>query len=110
MPAHCFGFWDRPWVGLLGWKAKAEIGRRRELGFLPPLYIQAWPIGRSQDKCQTQKDSIPDCVPEVGQSHCSIPRKHLQLYQNMSIWVQARNALGTSASPKLCLAPMDVGG
>ncbi|XP_059741187.1 granulocyte colony-stimulating factor receptor isoform X2 [Bos taurus] len=63
---------------------------------------------KSQDKCQTQKDSIPDCVPEVGQSHCSIPRKHLQLYQNMSIWVQARNALGTSASPKLCLAPMDV--
>lgn len=65
---------------------------------------------KSQDKCQTQKDSIPDCVPEVGQSHCSIPRKHLQLYQNMSIWVQARNALGTSVSPKLCLAPMDVGG
>lgn len=63
---------------------------------------------KSQDKCQKQKDSIPDCVPEVGQSHCSIPRKHLQLYQNMSIWVQARNALGTSVSPKLCLAPMDV--
>ncbi|XP_069442653.1 granulocyte colony-stimulating factor receptor isoform X6 [Ovis canadensis] len=63
---------------------------------------------KSQDKCQTQKDSIPDCVPEDGQSHCAIPRKHLQLYQNMSIWVQARNALGTSISPKLCLAPMDV--
>ncbi|XP_027823775.1 granulocyte colony-stimulating factor receptor isoform X4 [Ovis aries] len=63
---------------------------------------------KSQDKCQTQKDSIPDCVPEDGQSHCAIPRKHLQLYQNMSIWVQARNALGTSVSPKLCLAPMDV--
>ncbi|XP_055258176.1 granulocyte colony-stimulating factor receptor isoform X6 [Moschus berezovskii] len=63
---------------------------------------------KSQDKCQTQKDSIPDCVPEDGQRCCSIPRKHLQLYQNMSIWVQARNALGTSISPKLCLAPMDV--
>ncbi|KAM9693402.1 granulocyte colony-stimulating factor receptor isoform 3-T4 [Dama dama] len=63
---------------------------------------------KSQDQCQTQKDSIPDCVPEDGQSHCSIPRRHLQLYQDMSIWVQARNALGTSISPKLCLAPMDV--
>ncbi|KAF4021979.1 hypothetical protein G4228_013243, partial [Cervus hanglu yarkandensis] len=63
---------------------------------------------KSQDQCQTQKDSIPDCVPEDGQRHCSIPRRHLQLYQDMSIWVQARNALGTSISPKLCLAPMDV--
>uniref|UniRef100_A0A8C3W9Q8 Granulocyte colony-stimulating factor receptor n=1 Tax=Catagonus wagneri TaxID=51154 RepID=A0A8C3W9Q8_9CETA len=63
---------------------------------------------KSRGSCQTQEDSIPDCVPEDGQKHCSIPRKHLQLYQNMSIWVQAKNALGTSTSSKLCLVPMDV--
>ncbi|NIG59179.1 granulocyte colony-stimulating factor receptor [Pontoporia blainvillei] len=63
---------------------------------------------KSRGNCQSQEDSIPDCVPEDGQSHCSIPRKHLQLYQNMGIWVQAKNALGTSVSPKLCLVPMDV--
>nr|XP_019793666.1 granulocyte colony-stimulating factor receptor isoform X2 [Tursiops truncatus] len=63
---------------------------------------------KSRGNCQSREDSIPDCVPEDGQSHCSIPRKHLQLYQNMGIWVQAKNALGTSVSPKLCLVPMDV--
>ncbi|XP_037355718.1 granulocyte colony-stimulating factor receptor [Talpa occidentalis] len=63
---------------------------------------------RSRSNCQTQEDSIPDCVPEEGQDHCSIPRKHLQLYQKMVIWVQAKNALGTSKSPQLCLIPSDV--
>ncbi|XP_035294803.1 granulocyte colony-stimulating factor receptor [Cricetulus griseus] len=63
---------------------------------------------RSRDDCQYQKDSILDCVPEDGQNTCSIARKHLILYQNMVIWVQAKNMLGTSESPKLCLDPMDV--
>uniref|UniRef100_A0A8C9Q2Y6 Colony stimulating factor 3 receptor n=1 Tax=Spermophilus dauricus TaxID=99837 RepID=A0A8C9Q2Y6_SPEDA len=63
---------------------------------------------KSRSNCQTQEDSIPDCVPEDGQNSCSIPRKHLLLYQNMVIQVQAENVLGTSLSPKLCLDPMDV--
>lgn len=86
------------------------MGGRREPCFLPPLDTQAWLVGRSRDKCQTEEDSILDCVPAEAQSRCSIPRKHLQLYQSMSIWVQAENALGTSRSPQLCLDPMDVGG
>ncbi|XP_072628007.1 granulocyte colony-stimulating factor receptor isoform X1 [Canis lupus baileyi] len=63
---------------------------------------------KSRGNCQTQEDSILDCVPSDGQNHCSIPRRHLQLYQNMGIWVQAENALGTTKSPQLCLVPMDV--
>ncbi|XP_037683626.1 granulocyte colony-stimulating factor receptor isoform X2 [Choloepus didactylus] len=63
---------------------------------------------KSRGNCQTPEDPIPDCVPKAGQSRCSIPRKHLHLYQNMGIWVQAENALGTSKSLKLCLDPMDV--
>lgn len=63
---------------------------------------------RSRGNCQTQEEAIPDCIPNDKQSHCSIPRKHLQLYQTMGIWVQAENALGTSVSPQLCLDPMDV--
>ncbi|XP_025711691.1 granulocyte colony-stimulating factor receptor isoform X3 [Callorhinus ursinus] len=63
---------------------------------------------KSRGYCQTQEDTVPDCVPNDGQNHCSIPRRHLQLYQNMGIWVQAENALGTSKSPQLCLVPMDV--
>lgn len=83
---------------------------RREPLFRLLLDTQAWPLGRSRGNCQTQEDSILDCVPNDGQNHCSIPRRHLQLYQNMGIWVQAENALGTSKSPQLCLVPMDVGG
>ncbi|XP_013009643.2 granulocyte colony-stimulating factor receptor isoform X2 [Cavia porcellus] len=63
---------------------------------------------KSRGDCQTKEDPIKDCVPADGQSYCSIPRKHLLLYQNMVIWVQAENALGTSLSPQLCLDPMDV--
>lgn len=63
---------------------------------------------RSRADCQYQEDSIPDCVPGDRQNTCSIHRKHLLLYQNMVIWVQAENVLGTSESPKLCLDPMDV--
>lgn len=65
---------------------------------------------KSRDNCQTQEDSILDCVPKDGDSHCSIPRKYLKLYRHMGIWVQAENALGTGKSPQLCLVPMDVGG
>ncbi|XP_038189814.1 granulocyte colony-stimulating factor receptor isoform X1 [Arvicola amphibius] len=63
---------------------------------------------RSRADCQYQEDSILDCVPEDRQNTCSITRKHLFLYQNMVIWVQAENALGISESPKLCFEPMDV--
>nr|XP_051686399.1 granulocyte colony-stimulating factor receptor isoform X1 [Oryctolagus cuniculus] len=63
---------------------------------------------KSRGNCQTQEDAIMGCVPEDTHSYCSIPRKHLLLYQSMGIWVQAENALGTSVSPQLCLDPMDV--
>ena len=89
---------------------EANTGGRREPRFLLLLDTQAWPIGRSRDNCQTQEDSILDCVPKDGDSHCSIPRKYLKLYRHMGIWVQAENALGTGKSPQLCLVPMDVGG
>lgn len=86
------------------------MGGSREHGFPSLLGTQAWPVGRSRGDCQTQEASIPDCVPQGGQSCCSIPRKHLLLYQNMLIQVRAENALGASVSPQLCLDPMDVGG
>ncbi|XP_006867677.1 PREDICTED: granulocyte colony-stimulating factor receptor [Chrysochloris asiatica] len=63
---------------------------------------------QSRGNCQTQEKPIPDCIPAAGQSHCSIPRKYLLLYQNIGIRVQAENKLGTSLSPQLCFAPMDL--
>lgn len=86
------------------------MGGRRDPRFLPALDTRAWPIGRSRGNCQTREEAVPDCVPKDGQSRCSIPRKHLHLYQTMGFWVQAENALGTSVSSQLCLDPMDVGG
>lgn len=64
---------------------------------------------RSRTGCQYQGGTILDCMPKKRHSNCSIPRKHLLLYQNMVIWVQAENMLGSSESPKLCIDPMDVG-
>lgn len=71
----------------------------------PPLLTPIWPIDRNQNNYQT----LPDCVPEAGQTHCTIPREQLKLYQKMSLWVQAENVLGTSKSASLCLTPSDVG-
>lgn len=64
---------------------------------------------RSRNNCQHPEAPLPDCTAEAGHSRCAIPRRHLQLYQNMSLWVQAENALGTSKSVPLCLMPSDVG-
>ncbi|KFM11234.1 Granulocyte colony-stimulating factor receptor, partial [Aptenodytes forsteri] len=41
-------------------------------------------------------------------SHCTVPRRLLQLYRQMEIWVSAANALGTAESEHLCIDPMDV--
>lgn len=88
---------------------RGKDGREKGALAFPLLDTHTWPIGRSRGNCQVQEEAIPDCVPENGQSHCSIPRKHLQLYQSMGVWVQAENVLGTQVSPQLCLDPMDVG-
>ncbi|XP_042540148.1 granulocyte colony-stimulating factor receptor isoform X1 [Dipodomys spectabilis] len=74
--------------------------------YLPTTFILK--SFKSRGNCQTQEDSVFDCVPEKGHSYCSIPRKQLLLYQNMVIWVQAENALGVRESPQLCLDPVDV--
>ncbi|NWW37910.1 CSF3R factor, partial [Panurus biarmicus] len=48
------------------------------------------------------------CMPQRGHSHCTVPRRLLQLYRQMEIWVSATNALGTAESEHLCIDPMDV--
>lgn len=49
------------------------------------------------------------CTPQGGRSHCTVPRRLLQLYGQMEVWVAASNALGTAESERLRLDPMDVG-
>ncbi|PKU35363.1 granulocyte colony-stimulating factor receptor [Limosa lapponica baueri] len=41
-------------------------------------------------------------------SRCTVPRRLLQLYRQMEIWVSATNALGTAESEHLYIDPMDV--
>ncbi|XP_030074348.1 granulocyte colony-stimulating factor receptor isoform X2 [Microcaecilia unicolor] len=62
---------------------------------------------RSRDRDGAFLDKKAECTPLKGQNHCTIPRKHLNLYQKEDIWVTAENALGKTQSDKLCLAPMD---
>uniref|UniRef100_A0A8C0HBR5 Colony stimulating factor 3 receptor n=1 Tax=Chelonoidis abingdonii TaxID=106734 RepID=A0A8C0HBR5_CHEAB len=61
-----------------------------------------------KSQCEVSQEAIPDCIPQAGQNYCSIPRKFLQLYQKMDIWVSVQNALGTAESQHLCIDPMDV--
>ncbi|XP_042709918.2 granulocyte colony-stimulating factor receptor [Chrysemys picta bellii] len=63
---------------------------------------------KSRGQCEVSQEAIPDCIPQGGQNSCTIPRRSLQLYQKMDIWVSVQNALGTAESEHLCIDPMDV--
>uniref|UniRef100_A0A8C0UQL0 Colony stimulating factor 3 receptor n=1 Tax=Cyanistes caeruleus TaxID=156563 RepID=A0A8C0UQL0_CYACU len=60
-------------------------------------------------KCTgSRAQEVTGCTPREGHSHCTVPRRLLQLYRQMEIWVSATNALGTAESEHLCIDPMDV--
>uniref|UniRef100_A0A6I8PDI3 Fibronectin type-III domain-containing protein n=1 Tax=Ornithorhynchus anatinus TaxID=9258 RepID=A0A6I8PDI3_ORNAN len=65
---------------------------------------------RSRDRCRSREKPVPDCIPEAGLRRCTIPRRHLQMYQKMELWVLAQNVLGAAESSHLCIDPADVGG
>ncbi|NXR28992.1 CSF3R factor, partial [Cinclus mexicanus] len=58
--------------------------------------------------CRSRGQAVTGCTPQGGHSHCTVPRRLLQLYRQMEIWVSATNALGTAESEHLCIDPMDV--
>ncbi|NXK08152.1 CSF3R factor, partial [Herpetotheres cachinnans] len=57
---------------------------------------------------RSRAQAVTGCTPQGGHSHCMVPRRLLQLYRQMEIWVSATNALGTAESEHLCIDPMDV--
>ncbi|KAM8795978.1 granulocyte colony-stimulating factor receptor [Eudromia elegans] len=65
-------------------------------------------------KCATSRAqreagaALTGCSPRGGRHRCTVPRRLLQLYRHMEIWVSARNALGTAESERLRIDPMDV--
>ncbi|KAM6108595.1 granulocyte colony-stimulating factor receptor [Pterocles gutturalis] len=60
-------------------------------------------------KCAgSRAPAVTGCTPEGGRSRCTVPRRLLQLYRQMEIWVSAANALGTAESECLRIDPMDV--
>ncbi|KFO81267.1 Granulocyte colony-stimulating factor receptor, partial [Cuculus canorus] len=58
--------------------------------------------------CRSRAQVVTGCTPQSGRSHCTVPRRLLQLYRQMEFWVSATNALGTAESEHLCIDPMDV--
>ncbi|NXA03646.1 CSF3R factor, partial [Sapayoa aenigma] len=56
----------------------------------------------------SRAQAVTGCTPQGGRSHCTVPRRLLQLYREMEIWVSVTNALGTAESQHLCIDPMDV--
>ncbi|NWI61440.1 CSF3R factor, partial [Calyptomena viridis] len=60
-------------------------------------------------KCSgSRAQAVTGCTPQGGHSRCTVPRRLLQLYRDMEIWVSVTNALGTAESEHLCIDPMDV--
>ncbi|NXA90230.1 CSF3R factor, partial [Melanocharis versteri] len=57
---------------------------------------------------RSRAQAVTGCTPQGGHSRCTVPRRLLQLYRQMEIWVSATNALGTAESEHLCIDPMDV--
>ncbi|NXP29170.1 CSF3R factor, partial [Scytalopus superciliaris] len=60
-------------------------------------------------KCAgSRAQEVTGCTPQGGQSRCTVPRRLLQLYREMELWVSVTNALGTAESEHLRIDPMDV--
>uniref|UniRef100_A0A8D0EIM0 Fibronectin type-III domain-containing protein n=1 Tax=Strix occidentalis caurina TaxID=311401 RepID=A0A8D0EIM0_STROC len=60
-------------------------------------------------KCaRSRAQAVTGCTPQGVHSRCTVPRRLLQLYRQMEIWVSTTNALGTAESEHLCMDPMDV--
>ncbi|NXG61309.1 CSF3R factor, partial [Hemiprocne comata] len=57
---------------------------------------------------RSRAPAVRGCTPQGGRSLCTVPRRLLQLYRHMEIWVSATNALGTAESERLRIDPMDV--
>ncbi|NXT08648.1 CSF3R factor, partial [Prunella fulvescens] len=58
--------------------------------------------------CRSRAQAVTGCTPRGGHRHCTVPRRLLQLYRQMELWVSATNALGTAESEHLHIDPMDV--
>ncbi|NWY58786.1 CSF3R factor, partial [Chionis minor] len=57
---------------------------------------------------RSRAQAVTGCTPQGDHSRCTVPRRLLQLYRQMEIWVSAANALGTAESEHLYIDPMDV--
>ncbi|NXX84303.1 CSF3R factor, partial [Urocolius indicus] len=57
---------------------------------------------------RSRAQAVTGCTPHGGRSLCTVPRRLLQLYRQMELWVAASNTLGTAESQHLHIDPMDV--
>ncbi|NWT08658.1 CSF3R factor, partial [Vireo altiloquus] len=73
-----------------------------------PCPLPEGPRAHCSGCCRSRAQAVTGCTPQGGHSHCTVPRRLLQLYRQMEIWVSATNALGTAESEHLCIDPMDV--
>lgn len=68
-----------------------------------------WAQTHPHPRCRSRSPAVTGCTPQNGHSQCTVPRRLLQLYRPMELWVTATNALGTAESERLHIDPMDVG-
>ncbi|NXW00270.1 CSF3R factor, partial [Fregetta grallaria] len=76
---------------------------------LPTSVALKWSPRAHPSRCRRSRgQAVTGCTPQGSHSRCTVPRRLLQLYRQMEIWVSAANALGTAESEHLCIDPMDV--
>ncbi|KAM4699822.1 granulocyte colony-stimulating factor receptor [Discoglossus pictus] len=60
---------------------------------------------RSKGQCNISPENKTTCIPQEGQSSCTISRIHFNPTQKIVLWVTMQNALGSVDSTPLCLFP-----
>ncbi|NWR79108.1 CSF3R factor, partial [Centropus unirufus] len=91
-----------------GLTCRWEQGADSHLPTSVTLKCAGGPPNHPSRRCRSRAQAVTGCTPQRGHSHCTVPRRLLQLYRQMEFWVSATNALGTAESERLCIDPMDV--
>lgn len=64
-------------------------------------------IARTNEYCEPFVGENYHCVPQPGETSCTITRHQYHLYKKHAVWITVQNELGSANSSYLCLTPMN---
>nr|AAH77792.1 Csf3r-prov protein [Xenopus laevis] len=79
-----------------------------QLGRNPLLKTNATlSIARTNKDCKLIEGKKYNCVPQPGETSCTIPRLEFHFTQKHAVWIVVQNELGSVNSSYLCVTPMN---